>query len=242
MNTRLSWHNLWTGHKYGKVKEPVKGLQRGKLRKYDVSRLIISRNRFRALLTPAALISVRAHEPLLQHREDSGNVGLAEENGINTTLARRARDNGAIGKVPARRGIGRPDEERESGRDRPDSGRHPEDRTGGRHRGSPAGYCGRVRRSQTGSRFLHVDSEPGEVLLGRAGREIAGLMAGIKKPWIGSKVLGAGRDTPPDGFRHAFEKGADFVAAGMFDWQAEDDAAHVRELLAKGVGRDRAWA
>ena len=222
MNTRLSWHNLWTGHKYGKVKEPVKGLQRGKLRKYDVSRLIISRNRFRALLTPAALISVRA--------------------GINTTLARRARDNGAIGKVPARRGIGRPDEERESGRDRPDSGRHPEDRTGGRHRGSPAGYCGRVRRSQTGSRFLHVDSEPGEVLLGRAGREIAGLMAGIKKPWIGSKVLGAGRDTPPDGFRHAFEKGADFVAAGMFDWQAEDDAAHVRELLAKGVGRDRAWA
>ncbi len=72
--------------------------------------------------------------------------------------------------------------------------------------------------------------------------EVAGFMKGIKKPWIGFKVLGAGRETPPDGFRHAFERGADFIAVGMFDWQVRDDAAHVQGMLAQGINRDRAWA
>ena len=67
-------------------------------------------------------------------------------------------------------------------------------------------------------------------------------MKNIKKPWIGFKVLGAGRDKPLEGFQHAFEKGADFLAVGMFDWQVRDDTAHVQEMLAKGVTRDRAWA
>jgi hypothetical protein len=66
--------------------------------------------------------------------------------------------------------------------------------------------------------------------------EIAGLMAGIKKPWIGFKVLGAGWDTPPDGFRHAFEKGADFVAVGMFDRQVRDDAPS-----RPGAAREGRW-
>ena len=72
--------------------------------------------------------------------------------------------------------------------------------------------------------------------------EVGEFMKTIKKPWIGFKVLGAGRETPPDGFRHAFERGADFIAVGMFDWQVRDDAAHVQGMLARGINRDRAWA
>ena len=72
--------------------------------------------------------------------------------------------------------------------------------------------------------------------------ELGAFMKSIKKPWIGFKVLGAGRELPPDGFRHAFERGADFIAVGMFDWQVRDDAAAVQEMLAQGIHRDRAWA
>jgi hypothetical protein len=71
--------------------------------------------------------------------------------------------------------------------------------------------------------------------------EIAAFMKEIKKPWIGFKVLGAGRDKPPEGFRHAFQKGADFLCVGMFDWQVRDDTAMVQEMLAQGVERDRPW-
>jgi putative N-acetylmannosamine-6-phosphate epimerase len=72
--------------------------------------------------------------------------------------------------------------------------------------------------------------------------ETAELMKTIQKPWIGFKVLGAGRERPPAGFQHAFERGADFIAVGMFDWQVRDDVAHVQEMLAKGIDRERTWA
>jgi hypothetical protein len=71
--------------------------------------------------------------------------------------------------------------------------------------------------------------------------EIAAFMKTIQKPWIGFKVLGAGRDKPPEGFLHAFQKGADFICVGMFDWQVRDDAAFVQEMLAKGIERERPW-
>jgi len=72
--------------------------------------------------------------------------------------------------------------------------------------------------------------------------EVGQLMTTINKPWIGFKTLGAGRENPPGGFRHAFQRGADFIAVGMFDWQVRDDVAHVQEMLAKGIDRDRPWA
>jgi len=72
--------------------------------------------------------------------------------------------------------------------------------------------------------------------------EVEQFMSTIKQPWIGFKTLGAGRVNPPGGFHHAFQRGADFIAVGMFDWQVRDDAAHVQEMLAKGIARDRAWA
>ena len=47
---------------------------------------------------------------------------------------------------------------------------------------------------------------------------------------------------PEEGFRKAFERGADFLAVGMFDWQVRDDVQMVRDMIAKGVDRERAWS
>ena len=71
--------------------------------------------------------------------------------------------------------------------------------------------------------------------------EIETFMKGISQPWIAFKVLGAGRDKPEEGFRHAFERGADFIAVGMFDWQTRDDAASVKQVLAQNPQRKRSW-
>ena len=72
--------------------------------------------------------------------------------------------------------------------------------------------------------------------------EIGAYMEKVAKPWIGFKVLGAGRDRPPQGFKHAFQKGADFICVGMFDWQVRDDVRLVKQMLEKGIQRPRAWA
>jgi hypothetical protein len=56
-------------------------------------------------------------------------------------------------------------------------------------------------------------------------------MAHIDKPFIGFKVLGAGRDRPEPGFRHAFEAGATFIAVGMFDFQVSENVELVESIL-----------
>ncbi len=71
----------------------------------------------------------------------------------------------------------------------------------------------------------------------------AAFMATVKKPWIAFKVLAAGVIHPRDGFRFAFENGADFLNVGMFDFQIREDAILARDILA-GVtekSRKRAW-
>ena len=65
-------------------------------------------------------------------------------------------------------------------------------------------------------------------------------MAGLKKPWIAFKVMAAGAIKPKEAFRYAFEAGADFVMAGMFDFQIAEDARITREAL-KGLKRERPW-
>lgn len=68
-------------------------------------------------------------------------------------------------------------------------------------------------------------------------------MRTVKKAWIGFKVLAAGAIHPREGFRFAFENGADFINVGMFDFQIREDALIARSVLAdvSRKGRPRSW-
>jgi hypothetical protein len=66
-------------------------------------------------------------------------------------------------------------------------------------------------------------------------------MKGVNKPWFAFKVLAAGAIEPDDGFRFAFENGADFICVGMFDFQVIDNVNTASEILATLKNRDRAW-
>jgi len=66
-------------------------------------------------------------------------------------------------------------------------------------------------------------------------------MKGMNKPWMAFKVLAAGAIHPRDGFRYAFENGADFVHVGMFDFQIREDAMIARDILSGQIERQRAW-
>jgi hypothetical protein len=66
-------------------------------------------------------------------------------------------------------------------------------------------------------------------------------MKEVRKPWISYKVLGAGAIHPKEGFRYAFEKGADFACVGMFDWQVVENANIAFNLLKENPLRERQW-
>jgi hypothetical protein len=62
-----------------------------------------------------------------------------------------------------------------------------------------------------------------------------------KIPWIAYKVLAAGAIDPEEGFRFAFENGADFICVGMFDFQVISNANLVSDALKSGLKRERSW-
>jgi len=71
--------------------------------------------------------------------------------------------------------------------------------------------------------------------------ETAAFFQDCETPWIAFKVLGAGAIAPAEGFRYAFENGADFICVGMFDFQIEEDARLAREIAGGTLQRARAW-
>jgi uncharacterized membrane protein YphA (DoxX/SURF4 family) len=66
-------------------------------------------------------------------------------------------------------------------------------------------------------------------------------MGTVKKPWIAFKVLAAGAFHPKDGFRFAFENGADFICVGMFDFQVVEDVNVALDVLSSCQARVRPW-
>jgi uncharacterized membrane protein YphA (DoxX/SURF4 family) len=60
-------------------------------------------------------------------------------------------------------------------------------------------------------------------------------------PVMGFKVLAAGAIEPKDGFNWAFQKGADFICVGMFDFQVVEDVNTIIDVLDNLQGRTRDW-
>jgi len=66
-------------------------------------------------------------------------------------------------------------------------------------------------------------------------------MQNVKVPWIAFKIFAAGAIPPADGFKYAFEGGADFTCVGMFDWQVKQDAELAQKAIAASKSRKRPW-
>jgi len=262
------------------VKEPVKGLQRGKFGKYEVSRLIIGGDPVSGIAHAGELVyQADFMKQYFSTPKILETLTVAEENGINTLLMRaddriishynmfkkerggtlqwiatsapeqgspvenskRARDNGAIA-VYLHGGVadkfvkdGKVDEIGEIVE-------------GFKKVGIMAGVGAHMLDTARACVHARIDPDFYMVTVNRVNyycseaAEVGIFMRSIKKPWIAFKVLGAGRVKPQEGFRLAFEHGGDFLAVGMFDWQIRDDVAHVQEMLANGINRERDWA
>jgi len=66
-------------------------------------------------------------------------------------------------------------------------------------------------------------------------------MKTVNKPWIAFKTMAAGAIPPKNAFRFAFQNGADFILAGMFDFEIEEDVKLAIETCKAARERSRPW-
>jgi len=66
-------------------------------------------------------------------------------------------------------------------------------------------------------------------------------MNSLKQPLIAFKVMAAGSIHPKSGFRYAFENGADFVCAGMYDFQMVEDVNIALDILNDDFTKNKQW-
>jgi hypothetical protein len=71
--------------------------------------------------------------------------------------------------------------------------------------------------------------------------ETAAFMETVQRPWVAFKVMAAGAIPPGMAFPYAYRHGADFVIAGMFDFQVEADVRIAVDSLQKVSARKRPW-
>ena len=71
-------------------------------------------------------------------------------------------------------------------------------------------------------------------------QETADFMNSLEQPWIAFKVLAAGAIQPKEGFKFAFDSGADFICVGMYDFQIVEDVNILLDTLPK-IERKRDW-
>jgi hypothetical protein len=64
---------------------------------------------------------------------------------------------------------------------------------------------------------------------------------GGKMQWIAFKVLAAGAIHPREGFKFAFDNGADFICVGMFDFQVRENVIIAKDAVARARDRQRSW-
>lgn len=84
-----------------------------------------------------------------------------------------------------------------------------------------------------------VNSNPIDNYWSRTPEETIAYMKNVDKPWIAFKTLAAGALKPKEGFKYAFENGADFACVGMFDYQVVEDCNILTDTLKNIPGRQR---